>query len=158
MKWKRTLTLFVGHVQFQAFISFAVNQLKWFKAYNAFQGQEHGLDLWVRSEPKHPLQMFSNHKSLLTQERVIKTLGPIHKEIVQKGVSYFLSIQESSLTTAKLKWMTSTRSVQDREPFIYINFKAVVAHLVTYSNLILREGPYLPVRLLVPKHHHLVSP
>jgi len=28
---------FVGYVQFQAFISFAVNQLKWFKAPNAFQ-------------------------------------------------------------------------------------------------------------------------
>ena len=28
---------FVRDVQFQTFISFAVNQLKWFKAYNAFQ-------------------------------------------------------------------------------------------------------------------------
>lgn len=28
---------FVGDVQFQAFISFAVNQIKWFKSYNAFQ-------------------------------------------------------------------------------------------------------------------------
>ena len=40
---------FVGDVQFQAFISFVVNQLKWFKAHNAFQRQEHRLDLWVRS-------------------------------------------------------------------------------------------------------------
>ena len=28
---------FVGDVQFQVFISFAVNQLKWFKAHNMFQ-------------------------------------------------------------------------------------------------------------------------
>jgi len=28
---------FVGDVQFLAFISFAVNQLKWFKAHNTFQ-------------------------------------------------------------------------------------------------------------------------
>ena len=32
-----------------------------------------------------------------------------------------------------------TRSVQDSEPFNYRNFKAVAAHLVTYSNLILRK-------------------
>ena len=31
---------FVGDVQFQAFISFAVNQLKWLKSYNAFERQE----------------------------------------------------------------------------------------------------------------------
>ena len=73
---------FVGDVQFQAFILFAVNQLKWFKPHNTFQRQEHGLDLWVRSEPKHPLQMLANHKSLMTREGVIKILGPIHKEIV----------------------------------------------------------------------------
>ena len=73
---------FVGDVQFQDFISFAINQLKRFKAYNAFQRKEHGLDLWVRSEPKHPLQMFSNHKNMMKLEGVIKTLGPIHKEIV----------------------------------------------------------------------------
>lgn len=59
---------FVGDVQFQDLILFMVNQLKWFKAYNAFQRQEHGVDLWVRSEPKHPLQMFSNHKNLMKRE------------------------------------------------------------------------------------------
>lgn len=68
---------FVGDVQFQAFILFAINQLKWFKAHNAFQRQEHGLDLWVRSEPKHPLQMLSNHKSSMKREGVIKILGSI---------------------------------------------------------------------------------
>ena len=39
---------FVGDVQYQAFISFVVNQLNWLKAYNTFQRQENGLDLWVR--------------------------------------------------------------------------------------------------------------
>jgi len=51
---------FVGDVQFQAFISFVVNQIKWFKAHNTFQRQEHGLYLWVTSEPKHPLQMLAD--------------------------------------------------------------------------------------------------
>ena len=133
---------FVGDVQFQAFILFVVNQLKWFKAHNAFQRQEHGLDLWIRSEPKHPLQMLANHKSLMKREEVIKILGPIHKEIVQNGVSYFQPIRESSLAASKLRWTVSTSSVQDREPFNYINFKSTTARFVTYSDLILREGPY----------------
>lgn len=38
--------------------------------------------------------------------------------------------------------MISTNSLKDREPFNYRNFKAVAAHVVTYNNLILREGPY----------------
>lgn len=57
---------FIGDVQFQAFISFAVNQLKWFKAYNSFQRKEHEMDLWVRIEPTHPLQLFIKHKRLMT--------------------------------------------------------------------------------------------
>ena len=83
---KKNPSHFVGDVQFRAFISFTANQLKWFKAYNTFRRQENGLDLWVRGEPKHPLQMLANHKSLMKREVVIKILGPIQKEIVQKGV------------------------------------------------------------------------
>ena len=39
---------FIIDAQFQAFISFAFNQIKWAKAYNIFQKREHELDLWVR--------------------------------------------------------------------------------------------------------------
>ena len=56
---------FVGDVQLQAFISFGVNQFKWLKAYNAFQRQENGLDLWVRVEPRDPLQLWNKHRSLM---------------------------------------------------------------------------------------------
>ena len=42
---------FVGDIQLQEFISFGVNQIKWLKAYNAFQRQENRLDLWVRAKP-----------------------------------------------------------------------------------------------------------
>jgi len=78
----------------------------------------------------------------MTREGVIKIVGPIHKDIVQNGVSYFQSIQESSLAASKLRWMVCTSCVQDREPFNYKIFKVVAAYFVTYSNLILREGPY----------------
>lgn len=36
--------------------------------------------------------MLASHKSLMKREGVIKILGPIQKEIVQKGVGYVLSI------------------------------------------------------------------
>ena len=70
---------FVGDIQYQAFISFVVNQLKWLKAYNTFQSQENGLDLWVRGELRYPLQLWARQKSLMTKEGVIQTLVPIHK-------------------------------------------------------------------------------
>ena len=77
---------FVGDIQYQAFISFAVNQLKWLKAYNVFQRQENELDLWVRSEPKHSLQLWARQKNLMTREGVIQALGPVHKVIVLNGI------------------------------------------------------------------------
>lgn len=59
---------FVGDIQLQAFISFAVNQIKWLKAYNIFERQENGLDLWVRGEPRNPLQLWNKHRSLFFGE------------------------------------------------------------------------------------------
>lgn len=38
--------------------------------------------------------------------------------------------------------MASTNSVRNREPFGYRNFKVVACRFVTYSNIILRGGPY----------------
>ena len=56
---------FVGDIHFQAFISFAANQLKWYRAYNTFQRKEHGLDLWVRGELTQPLHLFVRHKRFM---------------------------------------------------------------------------------------------
>ena len=92
---------FVGDIQYQAFISFAVNQLKCLKVYNTFQSQENGLDLWVRGEPKHPLQLWARQKSLMTKEGVIQALGLVHKTIVLDGVEYFLSIRNQAYIAAK---------------------------------------------------------
>jgi len=78
----------------------------------------------------------------MTQEGMFKILGPIHKEIVQKGTTYFLSIPERSLIASKMRWTISTNSVKEREPFDYGNFKAAASQLITYNNIILREGPY----------------
>lgn len=78
----------------------------------------------------------------MRQEGVIQILGPIHKEIVQKETTYFLSIQERSLTTSKMRCMVSTNSVKEREPFNYGNFNPSASWLITYNNLILRKEPY----------------
>ena len=78
----------------------------------------------------------------MQKEGLIQTLGPIHKGIVQQGVEYFLSIKDNSLASAKFRWKTSNHNVHDREPFNSKNFKLATNDLVTYSNLILREGPY----------------
>ena len=93
---------FVGDVQYQAFISFVVNQLKWFKCYNFFQRQENELDLWVRSEPKDPLQLWARQKNLMTKEGVIQALGPVHKSIVLNGIDYFLSIRNQAYIATKV--------------------------------------------------------
>ena len=61
---------------------------------------------------------------------------------MQTRRAYFLSIQEISFPASKQRWTVSTNSVKDREPFNYRNFKAVAGRFVTYSNIILREGPY----------------
>lgn len=40
------------------------------------------------------------------------------------------------------RWIVSTNSVKNREPFGYRDFKTVASHFVTYNNIILREGPH----------------
>jgi len=46
------------------------------------------------------------------------------------------------MIASKPRWMISTISVKEREPFNYNNFKAVAAQMITYNNIILREGAY----------------
>ena len=76
---------FIGDVQFQAFLSFSKNQIRWAKAYNIFQKREHGLDLWVRGEPTKPLHLFIQHKNFMRRKGVRTKLGPIHKDIIENG-------------------------------------------------------------------------
>jgi len=73
---------FVGDIQLQAFISFGVNQIKWLKAYNTFQRQENGLDLWVRVEPRNTVQLWKVHRNLMRTPGVIETLRPMHEALI----------------------------------------------------------------------------
>lgn len=48
---------FIGYVQFQPFISFVKNQIKWPKAYIVFLKSENGLDLWVEVSLQVPCEL-----------------------------------------------------------------------------------------------------
>jgi len=61
---------FIRDVQFQAFISFSCNQIKWAKAYNFFQKREHELDLWLRGEHTKPSHLFVQHKRFMEQPKI----------------------------------------------------------------------------------------
>jgi len=77
---------FVGDIQLREFISFGVNEIKFLKVYNAFQRQENGLELWVRAEPRDPLQLWNKHVSLMRTPGLIDVLGPIHTTINRQGI------------------------------------------------------------------------
>lgn len=132
---------FVGDIQLQAFVSFGVNQLKWLRAYNAFQRQEHSLDLWVRAEPQDPVRLWQSHKSLMRNPGVIKLLGPMHEELIRNSLEYFLVIKDSALEAAKFRYRISTPSIQLREPFRYENFELAAERLPFYGQCILQAGP-----------------
>ena len=132
---------FVGDIQLQAFVSFGVNQLKWLRAYNAFQRQEHSLDLWVRAEPRDLVQLWNSHKSLMRTPGVIEILGPMHEDLIRTSLDYFLAIKDSALNAAKFRYQVSSPSIQLREPFKYENFELAVSRIGLYGQRILQAGP-----------------
>lgn len=111
------LGLFIGDIQFQAFLSFATNQIKWAKAYNTFQKGEYGIDLWVKGEPTKPLHLSVQHKQFMKRTRVVAQLGPLHTHIIQVGNKYFQEIKEESLLVARQRWEAPTNNVENMEPF-----------------------------------------
>lgn len=58
-------THFIGDIQFQVFLSFTANQLKWDKVYNTYKRCEYGIDLWVKGEPTKPLLLSVWHKKFM---------------------------------------------------------------------------------------------
>jgi hypothetical protein len=132
---------FVGDIQLQAFISFGVNQIKWLKAYNAFQRQENGLDLWIRAEPRDPVQLWRKHRNLMKTPGVIEALGPMHEAIIRQGLEYFFSIKDPAIDATKFRYQISNPNIQLREPFKYENFKLVANLLHLYGEIVLRAGP-----------------
>lgn len=132
---------FVGDIQLQAFISFGVNQIKSVKAYNIFQRQENGLDLWVRDEPRDPVRLWKAHRNLMRTPGVIEMLGPMHEALIRQSLEYFLSIKDLAIDAAKFRYRISNPNIQLREPFKYENFQLAANRLNFYGERILRAGP-----------------
>jgi len=91
---------FIGDVQFQAFISFSINQIKWSKARDIFEQRENGLDLWVRGDSKIPLRMLIKHKKLMEHLSVVTSPTSIHNDVLQTGPEYFEEVKMEALRTA----------------------------------------------------------
>jgi len=132
---------FVGDIQLHAFISFGVNQLKWLKAYNAFQRQENSLVLWVRAEPRNPVLLWKAHRNLMRTSGVMETLGPMHEAIIRDSLEYFLTIKDLAIDRAKFRYRLSNPNIQLREPFKYENFELAASRLNLYGERILKAGP-----------------
>ena len=115
-----------------------MNQLKWLSAYNAFQRQEHSLDLWVRAEPRDPVQLWNSHKSLMRTPDVIEMLGPMHEDVIRTSLDYFLAIKDSALDAAKFRYQVSSPRIQLREPFKYENFELAASRIGLYGQRILQ--------------------
>jgi hypothetical protein len=130
----------IGDIQFQAFISFGANQIKWLKAYDTFQSQENGLDLRVRAEPRNPVQLWTAHINHIRTPGVIVTLGPMHEALIQEGLEYFFSIKDLATNAAKFRYRISDPHIQLREPFKYENFELAADRLNLYGQSLLKAG------------------
>jgi hypothetical protein len=91
---------FIGDIQFQAFLSFTKNQVRWAKAHKTFMKRETGLDLWIRGEPPKSFPAIMRHRTFMKREGVRSSLGPIHQQVIRSGITYFRELKEEALVLA----------------------------------------------------------
>jgi hypothetical protein len=72
----------IGDIQFQAFLSFTKNQVKWGKAHKNFIKRETGLDLWIIGEPLNSFPSIMRHINFMKREGVKDSLAPIHQQVI----------------------------------------------------------------------------
>jgi hypothetical protein len=131
---------FIGDIQFQAFLSFTQNQVRWGKAHKIFLKREVGLDLCVRGEPPKSF-LAMRHKTFMKRGGVIDSLSPIHLPVIRLGINCFRELKEEALPASKLRWDASSSDVKSREPFRYKNFFAATYIIERYSRFLQEEGP-----------------
>jgi hypothetical protein len=132
---------FIGDIQFQAFLSFTKNQIRWAKAHKTFMKRETGLDLWIRGEPPKSFPAIMQHRTFMKREGVVDSLAPIHRQVIRSGLPYFRELKEEALVASKLRWDASPNEVKSREPFGFKNFFAATFRVERYTRMILEEGP-----------------
>lgn len=117
-----TIVPFVGYVQRQAFISFALNQIKWDKYSYTFQWRKHDIDLSIRGEIENPFATLFHHNSFLEKPNVASTLKQIHNEVLHLGREKIKDIKEEAINRAKMRWKLSSKEIKNREHFGLYNF------------------------------------
>jgi tetratricopeptide (TPR) repeat protein len=132
---------FIGDIQFQAFLSFTKNQVRWGKAHKNFIKRETGLDLWIRGEPPKSFPAIMRHRTFMKREGVMDSLAPIHRQVIHSGIIYFRELKEEALAASKVRWDASSNEVKSREPFGFRNFFAATYRVERYSRLLQEEGP-----------------
>jgi hypothetical protein len=128
--------LFTGDKQFQAFLSFTRNQVKWGKAHKMLINRENGLDIWIRGEPPKSLPSIMRHKTFMKRVRVVDSLAPIHLHVIHSGITYFREFKEEALVASKLRWDVSSDEVKSREPFGYKNLFVATFKVEIYAKLL----------------------
>jgi hypothetical protein len=108
---------FIGDIQFQAFLSFTQNQVRWGKSHKTFLKREAGLDLWVRGEPPKSFPAIMPHKTFMKRGGVVDSLAPIHLQVIRSCITHFRELKEEALAASKLRWDASSSEVKSREPF-----------------------------------------
>ena len=107
--------------------------------------------MWVRAEPRDPVQFWTAHRNLMKTSSVIEALGPMHEALIWQGLEYFFSIKDLAIDAAKFRYQISNPNIQLREPFKYENFKLASNYLHLYGEIVLRAGPsWLGYRLRSP--------
>ena len=130
---------FKWDVQFQDFISFSLNQIKWAKVYHTFQRRQLGLDLKVIWDLQSPIHTLIDHKRLMWKAGAVSDLKPIHKEFLQSRLEYLGDIRVEALRGAKQRQQASSSEIKNREPFGFQNFQHVMGRAHYYDHLVLEE-------------------
>jgi hypothetical protein len=132
---------FIGDIQFQAFLSFTQNQVRWGKAHKTFLKRETRLDLWVRGEPPKSFPSIMRHKNFMKRGGVIDCLSPIHLQVICSSITRFRELKEEGLPASKMRWDAYSSEVKSREPFGYRNLFVATFRIERYSRLLQEEGP-----------------
>jgi hypothetical protein len=131
---------FIGDIRLQVFLSFTKNQFRWAKAHKTFMKRETGLNIWIRGEPTKYFLAIMRHRTFMKREGVKSSLGPIHQQVIQSGMTYFRELKEESLSGSKLRWDASPNEVKISEPFGFKNFFPTTFIIERYARMIQEEG------------------
>ena len=85
---------FIREIQFEEFLSFTKNQVRWGKAHKNFIKREKGLDIWIRGEALKSFPTIMKHRTFMKRGGVRYCLSPIHQQVIRLGIIYFRELKQ----------------------------------------------------------------